>query len=162
MDNLGGSMKRFLLGFVGIILMANICFAMGEEERHTFFNRYNPSSSSFVYYDVKADAGLDEQDATGDQMVVNTYKQKTIQISGIMVNDYIIVRVEGRVKDQTNTPNWAVLDTVEFGSASADSSINQIIDVSEYVDILRVGIRKSGTNGTSYIDVRGIFTTLER
>jgi len=154
-------MKKFFGVFIGIILITNICFAMAEEERHTFYNRYDPTTDTFVYYDANAD-GVNEQTSTGDQVAVNTYKQKTIQVSGITVGEYIEIRIEGRSKDQTNTPNWAVLDTVAFGSASYDTAKNVVVDVTEYVDFLRVGIRRAGTNGSSKIDVRGIFTTLER
>jgi len=34
----------------------------------------------------------------------------------------------------TDTPNWAILDVVDMGSASAETSKNVAIDVTETVD----------------------------
>lgn len=141
--------------FLGLLLLANICFAGQIIERHDFYSLYDPTSSAFVY----DDAG---DTATGDQVAVNTYTKSSIQITGVLVGEYIEVRVEGRLKDQTNAPTWAVLDNIGFGASSSDTSINQVIEVTEYVDFLRVGMRQIGTNGTSRIDIRGIFTNLER
>ena len=126
-------------------------------ERHNFYSVYDPLSSSFVYTDDATDTS-----ATGDEVAVNTYLQKTIQVSAIEVGEYIEVRVEGRSLNQTNTPNWAILDTAGFGTTSADTSLNFVIDVTEYVDFLRVGIRQVGTNATSRIDIEGIFTNIGR
>ena len=147
-------MKRIL--FIGIILLAIIDFAFAGQtiERQDFYDRYDPTST-MVYNQTNSSA-------TGDQATVNTYNLKTIQISPLAVNEYIYIVIEGRLADQINTPNWAILDIVEFGSASADSAKQKVIDVTEYVDFLRVGIRNFGTNGTSKIDIKGIFTNLER
>lgn len=160
---LGGVMKKFLL--VGLLLLigTRLAFAGQIEDRHEFYSLYDPASVNYVYND----SGVA---STGDQVAVNTYTTKTIQVTGVIVNEYVWVRVEGRSKDQMETQNgsntglanWVALDTVQFGSASADTSINNIIDVTEHVDFLRVGIRYSGTAGNSSIDVRGIFTNLNR
>ena len=141
----------FAIGF--LFSLANV-YAGQTIERHNFYDNYDPSST-LVYDDSGATA-------TGDQIAVNTYTQKSIQISGISVNEYTVVRIEGRSKDQINTPNWAVLNTVEFGAASTDINKNKVVDVTEYVDFLRVGIQSYGTNGTSAIDIEGLFTNLER
>jgi len=153
-------MKR--IGIIGLILlsMAGYAFAGQEIERHNFYDRYDPTSAVFVYDKTGSTS-------TGDQVAVNTYTQKSIQIVGVSVAEDIQIRIEGRSKDQVNArsgaaANWAVLDTINFSSASSDSSINQVVDVTEYVDFLRVGIRTNGATGTSKIDVEGIFTNIER
>jgi len=156
-------MKKFLMLFVLSFFIAQVAEAGQIIERHNFYNRYDPTSGSFVYND-------DGASSTGDQVAVNTYKQKSIQITGLTVGEDIRISIEGRSKDQTNlrsnlqsgVANWAILDTVDFGSASADSAINKIVDVTEYVDFLRIGIKTHGATGTSHIDIEGIFTNLER
>ena len=131
--------------------------------RHNFFNDYDPISTSFVYTDDPADTS-----ATGDQVAVNTYLQKSIQITGVNVGESIQIRIEGRSKNQidaagaTEVDNFAILDIVEFEAASSDQAINKIVDVTEYVDFLRVGIRQLDPNAVSSIDIEGIFTNLER
>ena len=133
-------------------------------ERKTFFADYDPISTSFVYDD-------DGTASTGDVVAVNTYTQKSIQITGMVVGENIQIRIEGRSKDQINArsqansgvANWAVLDTVNFGAASADSAINQVVEVTEYVDFLRVGVCQADiVGGVSSIDVEGIFTNIQR
>lgn len=149
---------------VVLLLMAIPTVEGAEIFRHNFFARYDPTATTFVYTDDSGDTS-----ATGDQVAVNTYLQKSIQITGVTVGESIQVRIEGRSKNQTNVAaasgvdNFAILDIIQFGSASADSSINQVVDVTEYVDFLRVGIRQDDVaGGTSRIDVEGIFTNLER
>lgn len=146
---------RTLLFVLSFLFLTDLSFAGQIIERFAFYDRYDPASTSFVYSQAGATA-------TGDQVAVNTYTRKSIQISGITVGEYIQIRIEGRSKDQVNTPNWAILDVVEFGQASADTSINQVVDVTEYVDFIRVGIRQLGANAVSNIDVQGLFTNLER
>ena len=155
-------MKKFLL--VLLLMTIPLLTAEGAEIfRHNFYDRYDPISQSFVFDDSGASA-------TGDQVAVNTYLQKSIQITGQIVGEDIRISIEGRSKDQINArsflnsgvANWAILDTVDFGSASADSAINQIVNVTEYVDFMRVGIKTHGATGTSSIDIEGIFTNLER
>lgn len=147
-------MKK-ILGIISVLFFAGNLYAGQVIERHNFYNRYDPASGSFVYDNTGATA-------TGDQVAVNTYSRKSIQISGITVGEDIQIRIEGRSKDQVNTPNWAILDVVNFGSASADTSKNIVVDVTEYVDFLRVGIKTNGASGASNIDVEGLFTNLER
>jgi len=151
--------------FVVALVLMGVCgqvFAGQIIERHTFYSLYDPASTSFVYSDAGATS-------TGDQVAVNTYTHKTIQVTGVLVNENVHIQIEGRSKNQVNdsaienATNWAVLDTVQFGSASANTSVNKVVDVTEYVDFLRVGIRQDGgSSGTSYIDVEGLFTNLER
>lgn len=152
-------MKRILL----VLLLMTIPLLTAEAAeifRHNFYERYDPTSADFVY----DDAGTT---STGDQVAVNTYLQKSIQITGITVGEDIKIQIEGRSKDQINVrsgrvANWAILDTVVFGASSADNAINQVVEVTEYVDFLRVGIKTDGASGTSSIDIEGIFTNLER
>lgn len=147
-------MRKILL-LVGLILITKVSFAGQIIERHNFYRLYNPLPGVFVYDKTGATA-------TGDEVAVNTYSRKTIQITGVTVNEDIQIRIEGRSKDQTASPTWAILDVVNFGSASADTAINTIVDVTEYVDFLRVGIKNFGASGASRIDIEGIFTNLER
>lgn len=158
----GEDMKRIWLVLVMLMALPLLTAEGAEIFRHNFYDRYDPTSDTFVYTDDTSDSS-----ATGDQVAVNTYLQKSIQIVGVVVGESIEIRIEGRLKDQVNTSeirasNFVVLDSVSFGSASVDTAINQIVDVTEYVDFLRIGIRKSGANATSAIDIEGIFTNLER
>lgn len=146
-------MKRVLLVIIGLFIFSNLVFA--DELRHTFYSLYNPSSDGFVYDN-------NGSEATGDQVAVNTYTKKSIQICSVQLGEYVNVHIQGRSKDQTNSPTWATLDVVEFGASSTDVAKNVVVDVTEHVDFLRVGIRAQGTDGVSRIDIRGIFTNLER
>ena len=149
----GGGMKKVFISLM-FLSMFGYAFAGQTIERYNFYNQYNPTSTR-VYI-------ADNSSATGNQVAVNTYTQKSIQINPISVNEYIEIRIEGRSLNQINSPVWAILDEVEFGAASADIYKQKCIDVTEYVDFLRVGIKNSGTNGTSTIDIEGLFTNLER
>ena len=146
-------MKRVMLAVLFLLVSCNL-YAGQIIERYNFYNRYDPTSTT-VYNPT-------DSSATGDQVAVNTYSRKSIQISPIQVNEYVYITIEGRSLSQVNTPNWAILDVVEFGSASTDVAKQKVVDVTEYVDFLRVGIRNFGTNGTSLIDIEGLFTNLER
>ena len=154
--------KMFLVALL-LLGITRLAIAGQTVENHTFYDKYDPASQSFVY-------NQDAATSTGDQVAVNTYTQKSIQITGITVGEDIQISIQGRSKDQLNyrsnlnsgVGNWAILDTVNFGSASADSAINTIVDVTEFVDFLRVGIKTNGATGTSSIDIKGIFTNLER
>lgn len=153
-------MKKILLLLVFFISMAG---KAEPADNHNFFTSYDPTSQDFVYTKDSNDTS-----ATGDQVAVNTYNQKTIQITGVTVGENITIRIEGRSRSQVNTAaasgiaNFAVLDVVNFGASSADTTINQIIDVTEYVDFLRVGIKNDGVAGVSAIDIEGIFTNVSR
>lgn len=149
-----------------LLLLMGICGTASASyvERHNFFARYDPSDTSndFVYDDISSPT------ATGDAVAVNGYLQKSVQITGVAVNEDIHIRIEGRSANQVNTAgasfvdNFGILDEVHFGSASGDGDINQVVDVTEYVDFLRVGIRNAGSSGVSLIDIEGIFTNMER
>ena len=141
--------KVLLLGlFTGLFL--NYAFAEVTVERHNFYHEYNPTTT-MVYI-------ADNSSATGDQVAVNTYSKKTIQIVPEVLNEYVYIRIEGRSAQQKDTPNWAVLSVVEFGKASTDIDKQKVVDVTQFVDFLRVGIKSFGSAGTSQIDVEGIFT----
>jgi hypothetical protein len=155
----GESMKKTLLTLLLLGLVVNV-YGGTTEERHDFYTYYDPlnpgaQNATYVYNEAGATS-------TGDQVVVNGYTRKTIQISPITVGEYIHIRIEGRSKDMLDTPNWAILDEVQFGNSSADTSKNVVVDVTEIVDFLRVGIRSEGSAGQSKIYIRGIFTNLER
>ena len=147
-------MKKAIIGILAILFLSANLYAGQVIERHNFYNAYDPTST--VVYDPT------NSTATGDQVAVNTYSRKTIQISPVSVNEYVYITIEGRSLSQIDTPNWAILDVVQFGTASADTAKQVIVDVTEYVDFLRVGVKNSGTNGTSRIDIEGLFTNLER
>ena len=143
-------MKKWLFSILFLFILTPMVYAGQIEERHYFFNLYNPTST------ISYGNGVD---ATGDQVAVNTYSDKTIQINGVSVNEDVLINIQGRL---ANNPYWSTLDTVEFGKASADSSINQVISVTEDVDFLRVSVQNTGTDGNSQIDVEGKFTNIER
>lgn len=147
-------MKRMVLAVLFLFISCNL-YAGQIIERKNFYSLYNPSGNTPVY----SNAG---DTATGDVAAVNTYSRKSMQINAVTNNEYIVITIEGRSLQQVNAPAWAVLDTVEFGAASADTSKNVIVDVTEYVDFIRVGIKQFGTDGNSQIDVEGLFTNLER
>lgn len=154
-------MKKTIFAILMLLVMTNYVFAGQIIDRHTFFNNYDPLTSSFVYYQA-ANTPEGNQNATGDFVAVNTYTLKTIQVTATKVSEYVEVRIEGRSLEQTNTPNWAVLDILGFGAGSSDIDRQKVVDVTEYVDFLRVGVRQVGTNNVSGVDIRGLFTNLDR
>lgn len=149
-------MKRimFIVLFLGITRLA---IAGQTEERKEFFFYTDPSTTM-------AYSGATSGNATGDEVVCNTYTQKTIQVYSMNVEEYVVVQVEGKSKDASN---YSILNSIEFGGASSDIVRNGVIDIPQHIDFLRVGIiswgtNAAGTDGTSRIDVNGIFTNLER
>jgi hypothetical protein len=156
-------MRKLILLVLLLLCIPHLAIAGTTEEYHTFFTEYDPVSNSFVYNQAASTS-------TGDFVAVNTYTRKSIQITGVAVGEDIRISIEGRSKDQLNprsylnsgVANWAILDTVDFGSASADNAINTIVDVTEFVDFIRIGIKTYGATGTSAIDIKGLFTNLER
>lgn len=131
-----------------IVLGLFVSFNAYAEMRHTFFDGYNPSSSSYVYDDTGATT-------TGDVAAVTTYNKKTIFISTETIGSAEIgYCIEGRIIGELDT--WSTLDTGNFGANSADTSTNIAVDVTELVDYLRVGLRAID-DGTDAINVRGLF-----
>ena len=147
--------KKILILLIVAVFFSTNGWA-GSESRHNFFDSYDPISTSFVYDDAASPT------ATGDQYAVNTYSKKSIQIQGISVNEYIEIRIEGRSHNQIQTPNWAVLHEIAMAQASSDLAKHRIIDVTEHIDWIRVGIRQVGSNAASEVDIEGIFINLER
>jgi len=117
--------------------------------RHTFYERYDPSSTSYVYDDTGATT-------TGDVVDVFTYDLKTIFIScEALGSTEVSYQIEGRCVGELDT--WSILDTGAMGKASDDTSLNIAIDVTELVDYVRVGIGEVTGDGADRINVRGIF-----
>lgn len=132
-----------------IVLSLFVCSVASAEMRHTFYERYDPAATSFVYDDTGSAT-------TGDVVSVFTYDLKTIFITNeALGSTEVNYRIEGRCVGELDT--WSVLDEGSIGSASADAAKNIAIDVTELVDYLRVGLHYSGTSGTDAINVRGIF-----
>ena len=139
-------MKKIVLILSLVLLFSPFAFA---EDRYTFYERYDLSSNALVYDRTGATS-------TGDVVAVFTYDKKTIFISIEEIGSTnIYYQVEGRPVGELDT--WSILDTGDIGRASADTSKNIAIDVTELVDYLRVGLRRQGTDGTDRINVRGIF-----
>jgi hypothetical protein len=147
-------MKRLWGIFLVLLFMAGHCYAGTTDDRQVFFNEYTPSSKTFVY-DSTGSA------ATGNQVAVNAYSRKTIQINGQRVDEYVVLSVEGRL---ANSGLWSILDTGQFGAASSDAQKNFAIDVTEYVDFIKVGLKFQGVSAgtTTLVDVKGLFTNIER
>ena len=151
--NKGECMKKTLLTLLLLGLAVN-AYAGTIEERKDFYTYFDPSSTT-VYSQALATS-------TGDQVAVNGYTKKTIQVESSQVGEYIHINVDGRLNGMIDTGNWTTLDTIEYGITSADTSKNIVLDVTEMVDFLRVGVRSEGTAGTSYITIKGVFTNVDR
>jgi hypothetical protein len=148
--------KRLVLTLLLLGITAT-AFAGQIEDRKRFFFYINPSTT--IAY-----SGATSSNATGDVIVCNTYTRKTIQVYSTDVGEYDIVQVEGRTLD---SPYWSILSSIEFAKASTDIARNAVVDIPQYIDFLRVGIKSLGTNnagtdGTSIVYVYGIFSNLER
>lgn len=140
-------MKRIVVLLGLIFLWSSFVYA---EDRHTFYEHFNPTSSSWVY--TSSASG----DATGDVADVFTYDKKTIFINCLSLGSTSIqYRIEGRSVGEID--GWSILDTGEFGTASADTAKNIAIDVTELVDFIRVGLRVQQSNAIDLINIRGIF-----
>ena len=139
-------MKKIIILLALILFFYSLCYA---EERHTFYEYYNPSSTSWVY-DSTGDT------ATGDTASVFTYDKKTIFINAVTIGSTsIMYQIEGRAVGEID--KWSILDSGEFGAASANTARNFVIDVTELVDFIRVGLRIQAGDNSDSINVRGIF-----
>lgn len=137
---------RIVIICIAIVLC--LAVSANAEQRHTFYEAYNPASAAFVYDDTGATT-------TGDVVDVFTYDLKTIFISvEQMASDDVYYQIEGRPVGERDT--WSVLDEGAFGKASADTERNFAIDVTELTDYIRVGLKVTG-DGVDRINVRGIF-----
>jgi len=136
---------------IALCIAIVLCLATSAsaEQRHTFYERYDPASAAFVYDDTGSTS-------TGDTVSVFTYDLKTIFISvEEMASTNIAYRIEGRPVGELDT--WSILDEGDFGKSSSDASKNFAIDVTELTDYLRVGLKYQTTDGTDKVNVRGIF-----
>jgi hypothetical protein len=141
-------MKKIIV----LLVLGLLISPSASAERHNFFSTYDPVSYSYVYDDTGSTA-------TGDELAVNTFKQKTILVTCPSVGEDIDIRVEGRSADVST---YVILDTDSFNQSSADTEQNFAIDVTEHVDFLRVGIKSNNRTGISAINVDGIFGNIER
>ena len=148
-------MRKLVLGILLYLAIAGTI-----EERHDFYTYFNPVNSNVTVPTYVYDKEF--ATSTGDQVVVNGFTRKSIQISSPTIGEYIHIIIQGRLKDMIDDPNWATLDSVEYGNASADTSKNLVVDVTELVDFIRVGVRSEGSAGVSHINIRGIFTNIDR
>ena len=156
-------MKKILI-FLAVMLWT--AFAFGEAEmQHVFYNQYNPFETKFVYSNATPDSTTNNIYATGDQLAVNGYILNSLQINGTSVNEYIEVNTYGRIVNQSTNVNggngaeWVLLTSNGFGAASSDTSKNVLVDLSSYhVSFIKVGIRRTGSQSTSAVDVVGNFT----
>lgn len=139
-------MKKTLL----VVLSLFLCTSVFAEMRHTFYERYDPESATNVYDDSGATT-------TGDVVSVFTYDQKSIIFSTEKLQSgYIEYSIEGRPVGELDT--WSIIQLGGFGTASANQNKNFVVEVSELIDYLRVGLRITRGNTTGdKINVRGIF-----
>jgi hypothetical protein len=146
-------MRRIIFAVVFLFLLVGTCHAQALK---TYFNMYDPPSTSYVYGQPKIQLG--GVTATGDVTSVNTYPYKCIQVTGNNVKEYVHITIEGRVDGEIDSPQWSVLQNVEMGAASADTSKCKVVIIAETVDWIRVGIRYEGTQVTgSRINVKGSY-----
>ena len=139
-------MKKIIVLLGLLFLWSSFLYA---EDRHTFYEHFDPTSSSWIY-SSSGDA------ATGDTADVFTYDKKTIFFNCPVVNSTSIrYQIEGR--SVTEIDGWSILDSGEFGAASSDTAKNFAIDVTELVDFIRVGLKIQVGNATDLINIKGIF-----
>lgn len=138
-------MKTFLLA---ITVFFCVCRPAYAEKRYTFFESYNPSSTSFTY--------TASGDITDNTATVFPYDKKTIFINAeLMETTNMDYQIEGRAVGELDT--WSILDSGDIGGLSEPESKNIAIDVTELVDYLRVGLRIIEGDSQDLINVRGIF-----
>lgn len=155
-------MKKVLcsLFLAGFFVFSFITFAFSDAQMtHVFYDEYDPYETTWVYSGATPDTSTNNVIySTGDQVAINGYPNATLQISAPTVGEYVLIQTLGRIVGLKDNTKWAILNTTEFGSASADSEKNKTVDLSGYhVDIIKIGIRRTSAQGTSKVDVIGKF-----
>jgi hypothetical protein len=145
-------MKKLLL-FLGVIFFSVPVFAGQIVESHVFYDGYSPATTDIVYNIATA--------ATWDVIATNTYGSKTIQINGITLNsDGIEVQIEASVYD---IYNWGIVGKYQMDLASSDLEKNRLIEISPFVQYVRIGIRNRAVNALAQkVKVSGAFTNVSR
>jgi hypothetical protein len=105
-------------------------------------------TNTYVYNDA---TGTNSANTDGLVEARNYTEQKSVQISvPTLGSTSIDARVESRAGTDTA---WGEIVTVNFASAT---TIDHIVNVVEYCEEIRVGVRSNGTAGTDSVTITGI------
>ncbi len=114
----------------------------------SFYSAFNPTSTSFIYNEAGGQAIAD-----GEINLGNIHTKRNIQILILTLGSAsITVQIEGRNRNATT---WGLIYSKTF---TAPTTIDKIINLQEYTDKLRVGV-KVATPGTDSITITGDFIT---
>lgn len=158
--------KRILAGAIAcLLLFPVVSFAVSDDsnittKKRSFDNKQYKEIIWFSAYNVGDDAGTtykyNEIEGTSDSSgIVDAVRytiSKTIQIDVIaLVSASIDVRVEGRAG---SSAEWGEIVTVNFAAVTGANN-SHIINVTEYVEEIRVGV-KANTPGTDSVTITGL------
>lgn len=114
-----------------------------------FFDEYTPPGTNTFYYNSVNGTSS----TSGAVSVPGIFTAKTVLVSvPTLGSTSITVRVEGKTR---NSNEWGEIYT--FGTFTAATTIESVVNVVEYVNQLRVGIKANGTKGTDTVSVTGDF-----
>jgi len=114
----------------------------------TFFDAYNPPGTGTFYYNPASETAS----TSGAVTCKGIYTSKTLLLSvPTLGSTSISVRIEGKTKNATT---WAEVYTKTFTAAS---TIDSIINVVEYLDQIRIGVKANTSKGTDSVNITGSF-----
>ena len=155
-------MRVFLVFFLWLFFVSSVALARTENGititdeatsksnilQVTFFEAYNPPGTSTFYYNPASEV----TSTAGAVTCKGIYTAKTLLLSvPTLGSTSISVRIEGKTKNATT---WAEVYTKTFTVAS---TIDSIINVVEYLDQIRIGVKANTTKGTDSVNVTGSF-----
>ena len=114
----------------------------------TFFDAYNPPGTGTFYYNPASEV----TSTAGAVTCKGIYTSKTVLLSvPTLGSTSISIRIEGKTKNATT---WAEVYTKTFTAAS---TIDSVINVVEYLDQIRIGVKANTSKGTDSVNVTGSF-----
>lgn len=115
------------------------------------FTNFDPTETAFYIYNEAAGSSI----SAGSVAVGGILDGRTVCVSiPTLGSGSILVRIEGKVKNMTTWSNVYTFDA--FTSAT---TIDSIVNISEYLSDFRIGVRIDGTNGTDVINIRSSHVT---
>jgi hypothetical protein len=155
-------MKFFLVFFLWVVVGSGTAFARTENGitltdeatsksniiQATFFEAYNPPGTGTFYYNPASEV----TSTAGAVTCKGIYTARTLLLSvPTLGSTSISVRIEGKTKNATT---WAEVYTKTFTAAS---TIDSVVNVVEYLDQIRIGVKANTSKGTDSVNVTGSF-----
>lgn len=115
-----------------------------------FFSGYNAPGTGTFYYNSANEVAA----SSGAVTTKGIYTAKTLLLSiPTLGSTSITIRIEGKTKNSTT---WANIYSKTYSVAT---TIDDIVNVVEYIDQIRIGVKANTTKGTDSVNCTGSFVS---